>query len=170
MQETGTGQGAAAERIRDPAEMLALFERAEAEGRVAAYAKSGVVWVRGAIPGERVITVLDGVVETEATAGEDAVVIRGPKGEEYITAGAKFRTRYEVEGGFERIGSDWTPARAMGRCLAFRHDGPGFSFLAPWGEAMICEPGDMIAMPERSKTDDIYRIERGAFARTYTPL
>lgn len=39
-------------------------------------------------------------------------------------------------------------------------------FVAPWGEDMIVEEGDLLAVPH-PKGGEVYRIEQKAFAQTY---
>ena len=44
-------------------------------------------------------------------------------------------------------------------------EGP-FSFIAPWGEAMVAKPGDAIVQ-DPNNSADTYRIAAAAFACTY---
>lgn len=153
--------------MKERSEVIAMFLDAEAQGRVALHAKTGNVTARLATPGEIVITVIDGVEETRNTAKEDSVVVRGVKGERYCMAKDKFLSRYAPE---KDVGADWVRAKPSGTCLAFIHEGEDFSFKAPWGEEMIVRKGDAIAMADRKNPDDIYRIERGAFAASYAKV
>ena len=148
-------------------EMVEMFKEAEDRGQDTRWRKNAVVMARLAVPGELVVTVIDGVEETRRTAGSDDVVVKGPKGEEYATEGAKFRSRYETPDG---MGPDWRKAVATGSCWAYEHAGAPYSFVAPWGEKMIVESGDRVAMPDKSNPKDLYRIEKGAFELTYVPF
>lgn len=42
-----------------------------------------------------------------------------------------------------------------------------FTFDAPWGEPMLVEDGDYIAVADINNLDDIYRIEQESFKKTY---
>jgi hypothetical protein len=55
----------------------------------------GTAIARLATADEKIITILDGEVETINTAAEGDVVITGPKGEKYIINATKFEARYK---------------------------------------------------------------------------
>lgn len=146
-------------------DVRSMFRTAQASGLVKHYKKFGTVTARPGVPGETVTTVIDGETETVNTAGVDDMVITGSKNERYITSRAKFITRYDPVLGQPGV------YVAKGECWAFEvpADTPEFSFDAPWGEKMLCKPGDFIATPQilDPLLSDIYRIERGAFDATY---
>ncbi len=112
---------------------------------------------RPAIAGETVVTVINGEVETSNNANEGDMIITGLAGEEYIIPGNKFHKLYEiVEGTTYKTKPDSVQAVEVSET---------FSFLAPWGSEMICNVGDYIVY--RSE-QDVYRIERTEFLKTYT--
>ncbi len=146
--------------------VIALFKKAEQTGLVAKYNKFGKVTVRKAKPGEVIDTIIGGKKETTNTAKTGDVVVQNPTGELYVMTESKFLGRYTVSG---TIGAKPIAAKATGSCWAFQYKGQAFSFQAPWGEEMIVEPGDFIAQSAQGNYDDIYRIEKNAFKRTYRP-
>lgn len=133
------------------------------------YQKSGSYGARRGVVGEHVVTEINGVVETTNTVGPDEVVLRGPAGELYVVSEAKFRDRYEAEG--LDIPENFLPFKAKGMIRAVEYIGDSFEFMASWGEKMICDSGDYLACPVKSKADfivtEVYRIERSVFAQTY---
>lgn len=144
------------------ADVQGMFADAETRDLVGHYKKFGDITVRPALFGEVVETVIDGVVETTNSAKNvDDFVVTGAKGENYILAAATLLKRYD------RIGDG--VYRAKGECWAFKHEGEQFTFDAPWGEEMLVENGDIIAVADLSNMDDIYRIQKDAFAQTYRP-
>jgi hypothetical protein len=158
------------------ADILALFDAAEREGRVGVARKTMPVDVRPATPGEVVITIVAGEKETEsapARAGDMVVRNRCPAtgNEEILVSAAKFAERYE--GPIGAASADgWLPYRPRGVEMRYFVVRPGdgtFSFTAPWGEPMLARPGDAIV---RSPSDlaDTYRIAAAAFACTYEIL
>jgi hypothetical protein len=122
-------------------------------------------------PGEYVETIIDGELETTRTVGENEVVIRGPAGEDYVVSITKFHMRYDVD---KELTDNFQGYEATGIIRAFEYVGQPFTFIASWGEEMICKPGDFLATPAASTEDmnvhEIYRIERGVFDTTYTPI
>lgn len=152
----------------------AMFDQAEAEGRVGVTRKTRPVDVRPAEPGEVVITVIAGEgKETEsppAQPGDMVVRNRCPEtgNEKILVQAAKFAERYEGPSG-PADASGWQPYRPRGiemRYLIVREADGRFTFTATWGEPMVARPGDAIV---RSPQDpmDTYRIAAAAFACTY---
>lgn len=142
---------------------------------VKVYQKTANVLWRPTVPGETVITAISGVIETIRTVGMGQIIIRnfdvGKTTELYVVGLNKFASRYKVEEGMHYIidGINWGLAKAEGRIRSFQWDAEAFTFDAPWGEQMLCNPGDWIAIPYPTKDDlDIYRIEKNAFANTYS--
>ena len=130
-----------------------------------------------------VTTVIDGVKETSNSyaAGSYLVENEGSgMGERYAVDGATFKKRYLVD----TPAPATTPAladegfqlfTACGRVWAYRltqaeceESFPSNSFMAPWGEPMRIEPGDYLCVPNPAG-GEVYRIEKGAFAKTYAP-
>lgn len=151
--------------MRSKQEMKKLFQEAEANNLVKKYNKFGTVHVRLARDGEKINTIINGKQETTNTAGPEDVVVKNPTGELYILSKKKFLSRYAID----TITSDFKPAKATGSCYAFIYEGKPFTFMAPWGEKMIVENRDFIAQSSKGDYNDIYRIEREAFKRTYRP-
>lgn len=139
-----------------------LFKEAERDGRVHSYKKYGVVQVKLANVGERIVTIINGKKETENVATEGSVIVVNPGGERYIISRNKFDERYKGT-----PTKEWTTAIAKGRCRAFRYTGDSFSFLAPWEEKMIVDSGDYIVQSKEGDYNDIYRIAQEAFKQTY---
>lgn len=129
------------------------------------YKKVGLVQVRRAQDGERIDTIINDEVETTNTAHAGDVVIKGPKGEEYIITQEKFEGRYtgpELSDDYQ----DYTPT---GTTYAVEWtDGP-ILFTTAWEELMIMDDGDFLCSPTEVPSGDLYRIESGAFGLTYRP-
>ena len=138
------------------------------------YKKKGTFLVRSAEPGETVLTIVAGKLETMKTAGLDEVVLRnieiGSSAETYIIPAETYYKRYSrVIGQNYMIDNiDWDVAEAKGKAIGFMYEGETITFKAPWDEDMICEKGDFIVTPVGGKPDDVYRIEKNTFAQTYT--
>lgn len=135
------------------------------------YTKFGKVLWRHATPGETVLTVIKGVLETANTAKTNDVVVKnfnvGQSTEEWIISYDKLKERYFRLGKTHLIdGKEWQLAEARGFVKAIEHRGESFEMTAPWGEHMIVNDGDFIAQNVNDE-DDIYRIEREQFLATY---
>lgn len=105
----------------------------------------------------KIVTSIDGQVETINHANIGDYILSGPKGENYVLTPEKFFKRYVVKDGL---------AKAIGSTYAKEYKGESFNFVAPWGEDMICNNGDYLATTVVG-SDDIYRIEREVFHQTY---
>jgi hypothetical protein len=131
-------------------DVLALFSAAEKDGRVGTARKIKLVDARPAVPGKVIVTRVKGVVETTskpAQGGDWVVRNRCPEtgNEEYLVTAARFADRYEDPSG-EPDAEGWRPVRPKGEPRHYfivTDDEGKFSFTAPWGEAMIAEPGDV---------------------------
>jgi hypothetical protein len=155
----------------------AFFQKASSLGGEGLARKTKTVDVREAKPGEIVVTVLKGEgKETQsppAKPGDMVVRNRCPQSgnEEFLVPASKFASRYEGPTG--PAGEDgWRPYRPRGADMRFvvvgENDGE-FTFMAPWGEAMIARPGDAIVQdPQDPK--DTYRVQKAAFVCTYEEL
>lgn len=150
--------------------LQALFLEKADPARV--YRKRGEYLARPAGVGESVLTIVAGRLETLKTAEFGDVVLTnlaaGQSAERYVIAADIFAKRYEI-GGETLIldGLGWRRARAKGRVHGFFYEGGTVQIMAPWGEAMIVEPGDFIARPIEGAASDLYRIERHTFEATY---
>ena len=154
-------------------DILAVFARAAAEGRIGTARKTRPVDVRRAVPGEVVVTMIKGEgVETRskpAEAGDFVVRNRCPEtgDEQYLVKAATFRNRYadpQLPADFSR----WQEVRPIGPELSFMilsNEGP-YTFQAPWGEMMIARPGDAIVQDPNNPADT-YRVARASFECTY---
>lgn len=152
----------------------ALFDAAEREGRVGVARKTRPVDVRWAVPGEIVVTIIAGEgKETQsrpAVAGDRVVRNRCPEtGDEfYLVAAASFADRYA--GPLGAVTADgWQPYRPRGidmRYMRVRPEDGAFTFTAPWGEAMVARPGDIIVRNPADRSDT-YRVARLSFDCTY---
>lgn len=152
----------------------ALFDRAEAAGRVGVARKTALVDGRPAKPGEIVVTVIKGEgKETQsppAEAGDVVIRNRCPEtgNEEYLVKAARLGQRYEGPLG-DADPQGWQPYRPKGIELRYFIVGDGegsFTFKAPWGEEMVARPGDAVV---RNPADpkDTYRVQGQSFACTY---
>ena len=127
------------------------------------YRKTGHVACRLAEAGEQIVTILDGEIETTNVAQEGDLVVRGPKGEEYILTESKFSSRYSgpaPTGLFQTY-------EATGTTFAVQWPHGPTRFTASWGETMIINHGDYLCSPTEVPSGDIYRIEREVFEQTY---
>lgn len=142
-----------------------MFRDAQAKGEVDFFVKKGVVKAREVKSSETVETFIGTEKETVNTAKPGDFIVCGERGERYVVTGEKFKERYEVVDDTEGI------YKAIGSCYAFKigNDVKSFTFTAPWGEEMICNPGDYIATTDVNDPDlkDVYRIERSVFIVTY---
>lgn len=138
------------------------------------YQKSGRFLHRPAKVGETVLTIVSGKLETLKVAGPDEIVVRnisiGSSAEMYIMDYKTFTKRYVEENTILYVidGVTWWGCIAKGQVDAFEYSGETITITAPWGEDMLCNPGDFIAHPIGGKEDDIYRIEKETFNQTYS--
>lgn len=140
-------------------DMIEIFSKSQAQ----LYKKFGAVACRLAIVGESIITNIAGEQETQNTAKEADVVVRGALGEEYILSLEKFSSRYNID---KPVHSHYQLYEPCGTCLAFEYRGEPLQFMAAWGEAMIVQPNDFLATTSED-VPEVYRIERNAFFSTY---
>jgi hypothetical protein len=127
------------------------------------YKKVGVTKARLAQQGERIETVVDGKVETTNTANAEDVVLKGPKGEEYIISGDKFRARYAGPS----LTDEFQSYHPTGTTYAVEWSNGPARFKASWGEMMIIEDGDFLCSPTEVPQGDLYRVEGEVFDQTY---
>jgi hypothetical protein len=159
--------------VRD---VLTLFAKAEAEGRVGLARKSKLVDARPARAGELVVTVIAGEGEetrsSPAQTGDWVVRNRCQEtgNEEYLVKAAKFAQRYE--GPLEASPDGWQAFRPRGlkmRYFTVGSEEGTFRFAAPWGERMIARPGDAI-LQDLEDPSDTYRVAAALFDCTYEIL
>jgi hypothetical protein len=152
----------------------ALFDQAEAAGRVGIARKAKLVDGRAARPGEVIVTIIKGEgKETQsppAEAGDVVIRNRCPEtgNEEYLVKAAKLPSRYD--GPLAAADSNgWQPYRPKGIEMRFFVVGETegtFTFTAPWGEEMVARPGDAIVR-DPADPKNTYRIAVAAFECTY---
>jgi hypothetical protein len=141
-------------------EVVKMMLAARDAGAVQRYEKHGQFQFRPAISGEVIVTEIDGEVETKQVAKDGQFVITGPAGETDAIDGTKFGARYQV------VSSGLCqPAPGVGEVEAFEYGGDSFTFVAPRGEPMVVNSGDMVATT--GTDDDVYRIKRSVFDATY---
>lgn len=156
---------------------ILVYYSAAAKARGAGLArKSKPVDARPAKEGEIVVTLIKGEgVETRsppAKAGDRVVRNRCPEtgNEEILVKAYKFAERYD---GPAATGADgWAEYRPRGVDMNFIIVPPRekpFRFKAPWGEAMVAKPGDIIVQ-DPANPKDTYRIAKAAFVCTYEIL
>jgi hypothetical protein len=155
-------------------DIAAWFAKAEAERGAGVARKTQPVDARPAKPGEIVVTMIKGQgQETQsppAATGDWVVRNRCPEtgNEQILVRAATFAQRYDGPIGTADA-QGWLTYRPRGNPMRFvtvaDHDGL-FRFTAPWGEAMVARPGDLIVQnPDNAK--DTYRVAKAAFACTY---
>lgn len=162
--------------------------------RGATYKKIGRAFVKKAAEGEVLETIFDGKVETTNTAGPDEYIVRADTAakERYILPSAKFQRLYDqtpIEfddhpDAAELKAEGFQAYKPCGRIVALEVDAdvlaeyfPMGKFLAAWGSEMLVELGDFLAGPAPvdgaggtvpAVVGEIYRIEKSAFAQTYS--
>lgn len=151
------------------AAVVRLVKQAKAEGRLVLYRKSANSEVRLAKPGERIATIIHGVVETEGVAGDDDVIIRNltQTQEQYLLARDDFEKRYTVT---DKLSYEfYVAAKACGLAYACVYKGEAFTFATKWGNTMLVEYNDRLAVSSLKDLEAVYRIEKTAFLETYSP-
>jgi hypothetical protein len=151
-----------------------FFAKADTDGRVGLAQKTKPVFARPATPGEVVVTIVpDDGLETKskpAEAGDMAVNNRCGANDrsEYLVKAAQFPKRYS-DALTAADDKGWYQYRPLGVSMRYvvmkPAEGP-WSFLAPWGEAMIAKPGDTIVQDPNNPADT-YRVAKSAFECTY---
>lgn len=147
----------------------------------AVYKKSGLYLARPAMPGETVLTIVGGKVETtKATDFGDYVILNatmGASAECYAVSHDRFLDRYDNTGVVvTTYGASWFQVSAKGLIQGcfMPEDIEPFSFTASWGEKMPVYPGDFLGepVPLNPEKFDIYRVAREEFLLTYgdTPV
>lgn len=152
----------------------ALFDRAEAAGRVGIARKTKLVDGRSAHPGEVIVTIIKGEgKETQSAPAETGdVVIRNrcpaTGNEQYLVEAARLPSRYDGPLAAPDAGG-WQPYRPKGidvRFFVVEESEGTFTFTAPWGEEMVARPGDAVVR-DPADPKDTYRVAAAAFECTY---
>jgi len=143
-------------------------------------------FLRVATPGERIVSVTDGDIETHnfAQIGDYVAVNNTSDLEQYIVSAAVVATKYDLDHPFgvppdhpeheflTRSGFQaFNPAGQGRMCLKVTAQElpPGGKFLGSWGSEMIVKVDDYLVCSV-SKTDgitEVYRVERLLFEETY---
>lgn len=157
-------------RYLPKSEVVALFDQIRTN---AVYQKTGVMLARPAQPGETVITIVAGRIETLKPTFVGDWVIKNitvnSSAEQYPISGDKFATRYtRSEEVLIADGFTWFKVAAKGQITGGFYSGETVKFEAPWGEDMILQDGDFLGRPYPEDTpNDIYRVAREEFFQTY---
>lgn len=122
------------------------------------FRKSGSFTFKKVTEEQEVVTEINGEVETKNTAKVGDYILTGSVGEQYILNAETFAKRYVVTGE--------NTADSKGECFGNIYRGEPITFIANWGEQMICKTGDYLVSPEDTYPH-AYRIEAGAFLNTY---
>jgi len=164
-------------RAQGDVDVVTYFQRAYDTRGVGLAQKTRSVDVRPAAPGEVIVTMIKGEgKETQsppAKSGDMVVRNRCPEtgNEQILVSAGSFAQRYEGPIGAPDT-DGWLPYRPRGVQMRFvvvtEHDG-SFNFVAPWGETMIAQPGDLIVQ-DLNDRKDTYRVAKAAFACTYEVL
>ncbi len=114
-----------------------------------------------------VVTRIGGKVETTNTTRSGDFIICGPLLEKYIVRPGKLVKLYNVQDEVLIPRSEPRQAAEITKKLfeQFKLPVEGAQFTASWGEKMLLMPGDYLVNEGNGK---MYRIERNAFAATYT--
>lgn len=137
------------------------------------YEKFAPVAYRSPYPNETLVVTCGGKIETVQKVKPDQIVVMaigvGTEAETYAIELAIFKEKYKSTKETLEINREkWYKAKPVPKPTinAWQYYGESFKFTAPWGSEMICEYGDWIAQTI-GKENDIYRIEKNAFAATY---
>lgn len=147
--------------MKSQQEMFEIFQ----SNQIDLYKKFAVVEARKGVEGEKIVTSINGEVETKNQVSGPSAVVKGPLGEEYIVPMEKFNKLYE--GG--ELKEDFGKFKAKGQVFGIKYEGEPVEFEAAWGEKMILKAGDMLVSADKNNPGDLYRIEANAFAQTYKP-
>jgi len=161
------------------------------------FRKKVTSFIRRAVKGERVVTTIDGVQETQYEVDNDTswVVCGRAAGEYYVLSQDQLEASYDTDNpreispissprfqrlrqqGFAEYRSNrqvWARKVDENDMLFFRHgkvaaiSGSNHAFfIAPWGESMLVEVGDFLVMQYPRGSDEIYRIECRVFGDSY---
>lgn len=128
------------------------------------FEKFGTVQARHAAVGEAVIISLDRVEDAYYIANDGDMVVTGPKGEEFVVGGAKFKRLYEET---DKPGT--YKARGVVKAVQVPEGSPSFYFRAPWGGQHFLQAGDYLATSQADNfdPDKCFRIKKSVFAATY---
>jgi hypothetical protein len=114
-------------------------------------------------------TIINGIKETSNVARHGDVVITGGFGEKYVVRIEKLFGLYNViDGIMIPRPIEKQVVRVTRKIINMLGGNPGvpFTFVAPWGEAMIASIGDVLV----KDGDGFYRIEKNAFQKTYMKI
>ena len=103
-------------------------------------------------------TVKTGLDETVNTVQPGDFIKIGPLGEIYVIPEKKFDKLYEMKDG------QYVPTKSPRTVTVWT--GEPSEIVAPWGETMIVNPGDIIVQ-ESKEEDKYYRVAREAFDKEY---
>lgn len=144
----------------------------KSQGRL--YKKTRTILARRATEKEKIITVVDRIVETEniAEPGDYIVINQTSEKESYVIKAEEFAKRYSEHRILNDGLTEYLPiSKNYGILLTFdllsqlnlpHH----FYFIAPWSEPVYARIGDYIL--SNLEYEDIYRVERSKFLETYT--
>jgi hypothetical protein len=145
------------------------------------YAKTTKMHAKRAAEDGVLETILDGVVETSKPYKKGDFIMHGTEGERYAMKVMDFSSRYETEkpepaATSELMSEGFNLYMAKGKVWAremtssdIEMEFPAGQFIASWGSPMIVQSGDFLAMPFPAG-GEVYRIEKTAFANTYSKL
>lgn len=106
---------------------------------------------------KRIVTIINGKVETTNIGNSGDFVLCGPLAELYVMTFEKLIALYDIVNGKLKT-------RPLRRQVAKYMGDESMKITTSWGEEMIVESGDYIV-----KSDDgtFYRIEKSVFRKTY---
>lgn len=127
------------------------------------YCKFGTIQFAIATHDQPVDTIINGQLETTNTAKQGDYVVVGASGECYVLTPDNFKNKYKISD----LQEDQTgTAEVKGEPrYAVQWSGDTFSFVASWGQSMICNHGDYLVSD--TSFSEVYRIEQDVFLKTY---
>lgn len=105
---------------------------------------------------EKIITVINGVKETENTANEGSYIISGVECEEYVLSQDVVSDRYDI------IDDEYLSTKEI-KIKAKVYSGEDLIFKASWNENMILRDGDFLV----KNKNEFYRIDKNVFFKLY---
>lgn len=145
------------------ADLHEYFKTNQSLGLVQKYKKYGSVEARLGQAGEIIITRLAGKKETQNTVNSGDVLIRNPDGEVYPISSGKYSNRYTGP----KLTHDYQKVQSKGFAYGCRWLLKSVKFENEQGEPMILEYNDILAKTNLADNSGYYRIEKGAFEKTY---
>ena len=108
---------------------------------------------------QQVVTTTADGKETQNVAQPNDIIMSGPSSENYVVTAAKFPKLYQGN-----VGSAVIPEQNP-RMVALYTGQQPITFMASWGEQMVCKPGDYLVQDG----ENYYRVAKAEYEQTYNP-